>query len=619
MEELGRRVDRWVEAGVIGREQGDAILVLEGTYREPAGGRRAVAVEVLGYLGGGLALVAGFVLGAESWTQLGHWGRVAVLAVVTGVLLAAGWRLRGDRGRGDALTPRGVLGSLDDAPAGTRPLVERRIDIVDVDPQRDAVAGSGIRCLRITADAEGCLAQRQRDVVVLVPAREAIGDLAAERLLVEADEPREVTCREDREQLPHRHADTLPPASARSVEEDVGEQLVVRRAGHGRVAREVGDAGIPQHVLDDQRLPRVFARGLGDHLVGGVGIHLGRAADLHHRVAAEGELHGRGRDRRRRPQRVRRNPRLGELGRQSERRHRHAVLRERVAGVGAEPLRRKVERRREREDVRVLGILQDRDGRAAEHERAADVDVLHEVVLLRLQVERAREVDDARVVDDDVDAAELALGLEDGLGDVVVVAHVAHDRQCPAARGADQLGRGMHRALELGVRGVGLREQGDVRAVPRRAQGDREADTAAPARHQDGLAGELLVGHGVSSESAGGFGGCCGEGRDTRFRIVRVEAGADRGCLVIEVLDERPLGADAYQALGLAVGRRRVLEPERRHGRGTRGDLVARHHLRDETPVERLGRREAAVLQQELQRAALADRASRRRDGRGRA
>ena len=56
-------------------------------------------MEVLGYLGGGLALVAGFVLGAESWTQLGHWGRVAVLAGVTTVLLAAGWRLREDRGR----------------------------------------------------------------------------------------------------------------------------------------------------------------------------------------------------------------------------------------------------------------------------------------------------------------------------------------------------------------------------------------------------------------------------------------------------------------------------------------------------------------------------------------
>ena len=98
MEELGRRVGRWVEAGVIGREQGDAILAFEGGDGGP-GGRRAVVVEVLGYLGGVLALVAGFVLGAESWSQLGHWGRVAVLAVVVGVLLGAGGRLRGGGGR----------------------------------------------------------------------------------------------------------------------------------------------------------------------------------------------------------------------------------------------------------------------------------------------------------------------------------------------------------------------------------------------------------------------------------------------------------------------------------------------------------------------------------------
>jgi hypothetical protein len=100
VEDLGRRVARWVEAGVIGREQADAILALEGAAGEP-GGRRAVVVEVLGYLGGVLALVAGFVLGAESWTQLGRWGRAAVLAVVAGVLLGAGGRLR--RGGGPVL------------------------------------------------------------------------------------------------------------------------------------------------------------------------------------------------------------------------------------------------------------------------------------------------------------------------------------------------------------------------------------------------------------------------------------------------------------------------------------------------------------------------------------
>jgi hypothetical protein len=99
MEDLGRRVERWVAAGVIGREQGEAILALEGVSTQAAGGRRAVVVEVLGYLGGGLALVAGFVLGAESWAELGYWGRAGVLGAVTAVLLGAGWRLRTGEGR----------------------------------------------------------------------------------------------------------------------------------------------------------------------------------------------------------------------------------------------------------------------------------------------------------------------------------------------------------------------------------------------------------------------------------------------------------------------------------------------------------------------------------------
>jgi hypothetical protein len=99
VEELDRRVARWVEAGVIRPEQADAILALEGEGRETGGRRRAVVAEVLGYLGGVLAVVAGFVLGAESWGRLGQWGRAGVLATVTGLLLAAGWRLRGSEGR----------------------------------------------------------------------------------------------------------------------------------------------------------------------------------------------------------------------------------------------------------------------------------------------------------------------------------------------------------------------------------------------------------------------------------------------------------------------------------------------------------------------------------------
>src|SRR6266540_2739888 len=37
--------------------------------------------------------------GAESWAQIGRWGRVAVLGAVVGALLGAGWRLRADDGR----------------------------------------------------------------------------------------------------------------------------------------------------------------------------------------------------------------------------------------------------------------------------------------------------------------------------------------------------------------------------------------------------------------------------------------------------------------------------------------------------------------------------------------
>ena len=84
---------------MIGPEQGEAILSLEGEGRQAGGRRRAVVAEVLGYLGGVLAVVAGFVLGAESWGQLGPWGRAAVLAALTGVLLGARWWLRGSEGR----------------------------------------------------------------------------------------------------------------------------------------------------------------------------------------------------------------------------------------------------------------------------------------------------------------------------------------------------------------------------------------------------------------------------------------------------------------------------------------------------------------------------------------
>lgn len=143
MEELDRRVARWVEAGVIGAEQGEAILALEGEGREAGGRRRAVVAEVLGYLGGVLAVVAGFVLGAESWDQLGRWGRAGVLAAVTGALLAAGWWLRGSEGR---VLPRLAsvlwLGAVAGFAGLLAVLLEGRSDDALADPPLGVAAGA---------------------------------------------------------------------------------------------------------------------------------------------------------------------------------------------------------------------------------------------------------------------------------------------------------------------------------------------------------------------------------------------------------------------------------------------------------------------------------------------
>lgn len=143
MEELDRRVARWVEAGVIGAEQGEAILALEGEGREAGGRRRAVVAEVLGYLGGVLAVVAGFVLGAESWDQLGRWGRAGVLVAVTGALLAAGWWLRGSEGR---VLPRLAsvlwLGAVAGLAGLLAVLLEGRSDDALADPPLGVAAGA---------------------------------------------------------------------------------------------------------------------------------------------------------------------------------------------------------------------------------------------------------------------------------------------------------------------------------------------------------------------------------------------------------------------------------------------------------------------------------------------
>ncbi|TQM09562.1 DUF2157 domain-containing protein [Pseudonocardia kunmingensis] len=95
---------RAVAEGIVTRAQAEAIAALEDGPATP--GRRSVVPEVLGYLGGALAVVAALLLGREVWHELGPVVRVLLLAVVTAAVLAAGGVLGGRSG------PAGRLGGF---------------------------------------------------------------------------------------------------------------------------------------------------------------------------------------------------------------------------------------------------------------------------------------------------------------------------------------------------------------------------------------------------------------------------------------------------------------------------------------------------------------------------
>jgi uncharacterized membrane protein len=88
------RLDRWVDAGLIGREQAEAIRRFEaGGSPTPRG--LSNLTELLAYLGGVLVLAGAIAASASAWDDLGSWARVGVLAVATVLALAGGFALRG--------------------------------------------------------------------------------------------------------------------------------------------------------------------------------------------------------------------------------------------------------------------------------------------------------------------------------------------------------------------------------------------------------------------------------------------------------------------------------------------------------------------------------------------
>jgi hypothetical protein len=99
---------RWVERGLIRREQADRICAEEGwqppqatsTTAAPASGRGSLIAEALGYLGGVLIVVAASLIASWYWADIPIWGRVALPVAAAMLLAGAGsvaYRHRSER------------------------------------------------------------------------------------------------------------------------------------------------------------------------------------------------------------------------------------------------------------------------------------------------------------------------------------------------------------------------------------------------------------------------------------------------------------------------------------------------------------------------------------------
>jgi hypothetical protein len=91
--DLHGNVSRWVDAGLITREQADAIEAFEVV---PAALPRRIPLvtEALGYLGAALALAAAAAFLGQSWDEISRSAQLAILAGAAAALWFGGWLLR---------------------------------------------------------------------------------------------------------------------------------------------------------------------------------------------------------------------------------------------------------------------------------------------------------------------------------------------------------------------------------------------------------------------------------------------------------------------------------------------------------------------------------------------
>ena len=147
--------------------------------------------------------------------------------------------------------------------------------------------------------------------------------------------------------------------------------------------------------------------------------------------------------------------------------------------MASEPLCVHVQRRREIQDVWVLGFQEMRNTNLRSHVRRADIDRVHQIKTLHRRFERAGEKDRARVIDQDVDAAKLGHGLIDCLEDLIFEPQIGHARQAVSASSIDLFDRREDRARKFRVRLGGFGNDRDVSSVGGSFQSDRLPDASA--------------------------------------------------------------------------------------------------------------------------------------------
>lgn len=84
---LGEHLDDWVAAGLIARDQADAITAHEATRGTSSLPRW---VEPVAYLGAALVVVALVTFGAEVWDQIAPWGRALLFGLIAASLVVVG-------------------------------------------------------------------------------------------------------------------------------------------------------------------------------------------------------------------------------------------------------------------------------------------------------------------------------------------------------------------------------------------------------------------------------------------------------------------------------------------------------------------------------------------------